>query len=176
MLQYKNAWSGFLQRSELPSFISFPFLGAVILPGCRFPSEPVYWSRSSPETAAGVTAPSGTCQIDGECSELEAVMFLPFDVNLKCKAPSHALKTERLHLRTNMQHVGGLPSAVKCFENVSSVKISFEVQSINPDASSSSIYSSENGSFGAKRIYQESSKCGMDPTEIKNKLWLVNIK
>lgn len=74
----KNAWSGFLQSIELPIFlpsffpslISFLFLGssscAVILPGCRFPSEPVYWSHSSPETAASVTAPSETWQIDGE--------------------------------------------------------------------------------------------------------------
>lgn len=68
-----------------------------------------------------------------------------------------------------MQHVEGFHSAAKCFENVSRVKISFEVQSINPDASSSSIYSSEYCSFGAKMINQESSKCQMDPTEIRNK-------
>lgn len=72
-LSSKNPWSGFLQSiCYLYSFTSFSFLpflppsSAVILPGCRFPFEPVYRTRSSPETAGDVTAPPETWQIDGE--------------------------------------------------------------------------------------------------------------
>jgi len=61
-LSFKTPWSRFLQSIcylFIPSFLYLPFLppsSAVILPGCRFPFEPVCRSRSSPET----------WQIDGE--------------------------------------------------------------------------------------------------------------